>query len=109
MNANQRFREGWVPCRAEDHPEITAVSDRDSKFKGMIEISGLLLCKMPKKLHDQRVAYYDKLAQGQLDAVERNHMRMSDARMPLTQPERRVVTTFGRERSRVTGEPLKEK
>jgi len=98
MNVSRQFREGWVAVRAEDHPEIAMVSDRNSQFKGGIEIGGLLLCKMPKEISDQRLAYYEKLAQSQVAAMEHNMMRESDPRMPLLKPERRTVVTFGRNR-----------
>ena len=33
-NVSQKFREGWVPVKAEDHPELEVMSDIDSRFKG---------------------------------------------------------------------------
>ena len=47
-NVSQKFREGWVPVKAEDHPELEVMSDIDSRFEGNIEIGGLLLCKAPE-------------------------------------------------------------
>ena len=49
-NTAAKFREGWEPVKAEDHPELMHVSDPNSKFKGNIEIGGLLLCKAPEEL-----------------------------------------------------------
>jgi hypothetical protein len=43
-NVSAKFREGWEPCKAEDHPEIQSQSDQNTRFKGNIEIGGLLLC-----------------------------------------------------------------
>src|SRR5208337_2506468 len=39
-NASANFREGWVPCKAEDHPEILHSVDPNStsRFKDNIEI-----------------------------------------------------------------------
>ena len=40
VNVSKRFREGWEPVLAEDHPELMLVSDRNSTFKGNVEIGG---------------------------------------------------------------------
>ena len=50
-NVSKKFREGWIPCRSEDHPELHIhMMDYKSEWaeKGHIEIGGQLLCKMPK-------------------------------------------------------------
>ena len=49
-NTSAKLREGWEPCKAEDHPELMLQADPNSKFKGNIEIGGLLLCKAPEDL-----------------------------------------------------------
>ena len=33
-NVSSKFREGWEPVKAEDHPELKVLTDVDSKFKG---------------------------------------------------------------------------
>lgn len=48
-NVSQKFRDGWVPVREEDHPELHIQSDINSQFKGNLEVGGLLLCKAPKE------------------------------------------------------------
>src|SRR6056300_769177 len=48
-NVSQKMREGWVPVKASDHPEMQVMSDVDSRFEGNIEVGGLLLCKAPKE------------------------------------------------------------
>ena len=55
-NVSRRFREGWQPCRLEDHPELQVhMMDHQSEWatKGNIEIAGLLLCKIPKEVVDE--------------------------------------------------------
>lgn len=94
VNVSKRFREGWEPCRAEDHPELMLVSDRNSTFKGNIEIGGLLLCKTSTENVKARKKYYTEMSQKQLDSVDQNYMRESDPRMPkLNESSTRV--TFG--------------
>ena len=94
VNVSKRFREGWEPVRAEDHPELMLVSDRNSTFKGNIEIGGLLLCKSSTENVKARNKYYNEMAQRQMDSVDQNYMRESDPRMPkLNESSTRV--TFG--------------
>ena len=94
VNVSKRFREGWEPVLAEDHPELMLVSDRNSTFKGNVEIGGLLLCKTSTENVEARKKYYSDMAQQQLDSVDQSYMRESDPRMPkLNESSTRV--TFG--------------
>ena len=94
VNASKRFREGWEPVRAEDHPELMLTSDRNSEYEGNIEVGGLLLCKTSKENIEARTDYYEKLAKKQLDSVDQSYMRESDPRMPKLN-ENRSRVTFG--------------
>ena len=96
-NMSKRIREGWEPVRAEDHPELHLVCDVDSEWadKGNMEIGGLLLCKAPRELMEQRDEYYRKVAREQMEAVDNNYLKENDPRMPLLQPDRKTRTTFG--------------
>ena len=94
-NTSAKLREGWEPVKAEDHPELMLQADPNSRFKGNIEIGGLLLCKAPSELMKQRDDYYLKQAQSQMDAVDNNFMRTNDQRMPLFN-EKRSTTSFGK-------------
>jgi hypothetical protein len=94
-NASAKFREGWVPTKAEDHPEIMMIADPTSKFPGSIEIGGLVLCKAPTEMVEARKEWFDAQTQSQVEAVHSNFMRTNDARMPLFS-EKRSGITFGR-------------
>ena len=96
-NVSSKFREGWEPVKAEDHPELHLVCDVDSEWasKGNLEVGGLLLCKAPKELMEQRDEYYRKMSAEQMEAVDNNFMKENDPRMPLLQPDRKSRTTFG--------------
>jgi len=95
-NVSRQLREGYVPVRAEDHPELMLEADQNGRFKGNIEVGGLLLCKIPEEVAKQREAYYRNVAQQQMDSVDNSFMRENDPRMPLLKPERISKTTFGR-------------
>lgn len=94
-NTSAKLREGWEPVKAEDHPEMMLQADPNSRFKGNIEIGGLLLCKASEDLMKQREDYYSKQAQAQIDSVDNSFMRTNDARMPLFN-EKRSGVSFGK-------------
>jgi hypothetical protein len=93
-NLSAKLREGWEPVRIEEQPKFQLLADPNSRFKDNIEIGGLLLCKTPTELVEQRNAYFAGQAQNQTEAVDSNLMRQSDPRMPLFN-ERKSTTTFG--------------
>jgi hypothetical protein len=96
-NASAKMREGWEPVKAADVPELMMYSDPSSnaRFKDNIEIGGLLLCKAPEEMVQQRADYYSRQASSQMEAVDNNFMRTNDERMPLFN-EKRSTTSFGR-------------
>lgn len=94
-NVSSKFREGWEPVAIEEQPQFKLLVDPNSRFKDNIEIAGLLLCKMPVEFVEQRTAYFAKATKDNMDAVDNNFMRESDARMPLFK-ERKSETRFGK-------------
>jgi hypothetical protein len=92
-NVSAKSREGWVPVKAEDHPELKMEAGYAVASNGNVEIGGLLLCKAPKELMDQRTEYYRKQSEAQTIAVDNNYMRTEDKRMPLFRERK---STFGR-------------
>lgn len=94
-NLSGKLREGWEPVKVEEQPKFQLLIDPNSRFKDNIEIGGLLLCKTPEELVDQRNKYYRKQSEGQIEAVDNNLMRQSDPRMPLFN-ERKSTASFGK-------------
>ncbi len=91
-NVSSKFREGWEPVKATDHPEITMATIENEKFKDNIVIGGLILCKASKELIDERTAYYEQQTRGQIKSVDNNLMRENDPRMPLFHERQSKVT-----------------
>lgn len=83
MNVSSKFREGWEPVKASDHPEIQMLVVENEKFKDNVVIGGLMLCKTPTELVEDRNGYYQQQTDAQMSAVDNNFMRESDPRMPL--------------------------
>ena len=89
------MREGWEPVKHSEHPEIKLVTDPKSAFKDSIEIGGLLLCKAPQEMVDQRNAYYKQRTENQTEAIENHYMNQNDPRMPKFS-DGRQTTSFGK-------------
>ena len=93
-NVSSKLREGWEPVKATDHPEITLVTIENDRFKDNVVIGGLLLCKAPEELVEERNDYYGQQARSQMQSVDNNLMRENDPRMPLFN-DRKSKVTFG--------------
>jgi len=94
-NISAKLREGWEPVPVIEQPQFQLLIDPNSRFKDNIEVGGLLLCKTPTELVDQRNAYYAKQTSAQSEAVDNNLMSQSDPRMPLFR-ERKSTSSFGK-------------
>jgi len=94
-NVSSKLREGWTAVKASDHPEITLVTIENDKFKDNIVIGGLMLCKAPIELANERNEYYAQQTKSQMNAVDNNLMRENDPRMPIFN-DRKSKVTFGK-------------
>ena len=93
-NVSSKLREGWEPVKAANHPEITMVTIENDRFADNVVIGGLMLCKAPTELVEERTEYYDTQTKSQMHSVDNNFMRENDPRMPLFN-ERKTKVTFG--------------
>ena len=66
----------------------------NERFKDNIVIGGLMLCKAPEELIEERNDYYKVQTRSQMDSVDNNLMRENDPRMPLFN-DRKTKVTFG--------------
>jgi hypothetical protein len=93
-NISSKLREGYEPCKAEDYPELMMHASTEGRFKGNIEVGGLLLCRIPSEFMEQRAAHYAHISKAQTESVDNNFLRENDPRMPLFS-EKRSKVTFG--------------
>lgn len=93
-NISSKLREGYEPCKAEEYPELMMHATTEGRFKGNIEVGGLLLCRIPTEFLEQRTAYYANQNKSQMESVDNNFLRESDPRMPLFSDKKSKVT-FG--------------
>jgi len=93
-NISSKFREGYEPCKAEEYPEMMMHATQEGRFKGNIEIGGLLLCRIPEEFMVQRAAYYDNQNKAQMESVDNTFMRDSHPSMQKFS-DRQTKVTFG--------------
>ena len=94
-NVSSKLREGWEPVKAVDHPEITMVAIEQERFKDNVIIGGLMLCKAPSEMVEERTDHFQQQTDSQMRSVDNNLMRESDPRMPMFN-ERKSKVTFGK-------------
>lgn len=88
-NVSRKMREGWVPVKAKDYPELELMG---SEASGNVEIGGLMLCAMSKEKAAARDEYYQRQAQNQMDSVDNSFMKNNDSRMPLFSDKKSSVS-----------------
>jgi len=93
-NISSKLREGYEPCKAEEYPELMMHAAIEGRFRGGIEIGGLLLCRIPSEFMDQRAKHFANLNQSQMESVDNNFLRESNPKMPLFS-EKKSNVTFG--------------
>lgn len=96
-NVSARFREGYEPVNASEHPEMKLVSDDRSRFPDKVEIGGLLLCKVPEEIAEAREEYHAEKANAQIASVDNHYMKESDGRSPLAKPQRNTRVKYGKD------------
>lgn len=102
-NTSRRFREGWVPCRATDYPELQMSSDADSRYPEGIEVSGMLLCQLAQAIVDGRNDFYRRTTEQQMTAVDNNMFKVNspgDHGMHILNPKRRTRVALGKRAER---------
>lgn len=93
-NYQKRIREGWEPVDAADHPELM-MDLNVGQASGKVEVGGLILCKMPEEMAEQRKEYYQRRTAAEMDSAENSYLRDSDERMKKFMEKQRK-TVFGR-------------
>ena len=95
-NVSSKFREGWTPVKADDHPELQVLPDIDSRFEGNVEVGGLLLCENSTEYVESRRDAHTEMNKTQMDSLDNNYLRQSDPRMPVLAPDRKPRVAFGK-------------
>ena len=93
-NISSKLREGWEPVKASEFPELMVDATDNPRFKDAVINGGLVLCKAPIEMVEERTDYYREQTRAQVQSVDNNYMREQDSRMPLFS-ERKTKVSFG--------------
>ena len=94
QNVSSKLREGYEPCKAEDYPEMMMHATTEGRFKGNIEVGGLVLCSIPSEFLKQREAHFAKINKDTMESVDNNFMKDNDPRMSKFS-EKSTKVSFG--------------
>jgi hypothetical protein len=94
QNISGKLREGYEPVKAEDYPEMMMHASTEGRFKGNIEVGGLVLCSIPSEFLKQREAHFSKINKDTMESVDNNFMKDNDPRMSKFS-EKSTKVTFG--------------
>ena len=95
-NISSKLREGYEPCKAEDYPELMMHASTEGRFKGTIEVGGLLLCRIPSEFLEQRMKHYDEKNRMQMESVDNTFLRDRDSRSNMAMiVDKKSKVTFG--------------
>jgi hypothetical protein len=94
QNISSKLREGYEPCKAEDYPEMMMHASTEGRFKGNIEVGGLVLCSIPSEFLVQRDKHFAGINKATMESVDNNFMKDNDPRMSKFS-EKSTKVTFG--------------
>jgi hypothetical protein len=94
QNISGKLREGYEPVKAEDYPEMMMHASTEGRFKGNIEVGGLVLCSIPSEFLKQREAHFAKINKDTMESVDNNFMKDNDPRMSKFS-EKSTKVSFG--------------
>ena len=93
-NIQGRLRTGSELVRADEFPEDDYPAIPDGKYEGVIGHGGLVLTRVPEEIARQRSAYFARLANEQIEAVDNDLLKAEHKSMPIN-IDRQSRTTFG--------------
>ena len=95
-NISSKLREGYEPCKGDDYPELMMHASTEGRFKGNIEVGGLLLCRIPSEILESRMQQHDQKNKLQMESVDNTFLRERDARSNMAMiVDKKSKVTFG--------------
>ena len=102
-NVSKKLREGWEFVRADtivselgknDYPTLS-----EGKHQGLIGIGGLVLARIPIEILEARAAYFERVTQDRVDAIDNDLLKEQHPDMPIN-IDRQSNVTFGGSRKK---------
>jgi hypothetical protein len=105
-NSMRKFREGWLPRKAETVPEGYAPPTfLHSRLGSVIGVEDLILCEMPISKAEQRNAYYMQRRDKMIEGIENDLRNVSRGGPRIAKDHKTQVT---KRRLRVPADPAGE-
>ena len=105
-NSMRKFREGWIPRKAETVPEGYAPPTfSHARLGEVIGVEDLILCEMPITKAEQRNAFYEARRDKMIEGIE-NDLRNVSQRGPRIAKQHKTQVT--KRRLRVPADPADE-
>ena len=82
-NISAKLREGWEFCKVSEYPEVQVIYVENEAFKDNVMMGGMILCRAPEELVQERKDFYRAQTNAQMTSVNRDLMREADPRMPV--------------------------
>jgi len=89
-----RLREGYVPVKPEEVEGYELPTITEGQHAGTVGVGGLILAKIPEETVEERNAYFNKMTDQQMNAVDNDLMKDEHPAMPISR-ERKSQVTFG--------------
>ena len=97
-NVSKKLREGYEFVRADEYKDSVDAMKfpviAKGQYQGFIGIGGLVLARIPTEILEQRNAYFSKVTQDQITAVDNDLMKEQHPGMPI-KIDRQSRVTFG--------------
>ncbi len=82
-NLSLKYRDGWVPVRADEIKDWDGPVHKENKYSGVIGVGDLILCKNARARMEARQRHYEQITRNQQLAVDAELMKQNDSRMPI--------------------------
>ena len=97
-NVSKKLREGWDFVKADTITEEIGTNKypyyTEGKYQGCIGIGGLVLARIPVEILEARAAYFNRVTQDRMNAVDNDLMKEQHPDMPIN-IDRQSRVTFG--------------
>jgi hypothetical protein len=95
-NISSKLREGYEPCKGDEYPELMMHATTEGRFKGNIEVGGLLLCRIPSEFLVQRDRHHYEKNKAQMESVDNSFLGQRDGRSNMSLfADKKSKVTFG--------------
>lgn len=91
----RQYNEGWRPVKISDYPQLQSPAFDHISQGGFFQRRGQVLCKLPRKLAEERNAHYRAVDAKNRGAGLRQAVQQADSRLPVTHAQVKTEQFIG--------------